>query len=47
MDKAAVNSLDFANKINNVSDNKALNESLLKSAKEILKHRDSTLLKDL
>ena len=47
VDKAAVNSLAFANKINNVSDNKALNESLLKSAKEILKHRDGTLLEDL
>ncbi|MDU5952606.1 MAG: hypothetical protein E6Z06_06990 [Clostridiales bacterium] len=47
MDKAAVNRLAFANKINTVSDNKALNESLLKSAKEILKNRDGTLLKDL
>lgn len=47
MDKAAVNSLAFANKINTVSDNKALNDSLLKSAKEILKHRDGTLLEDL
>ena len=47
VDKTAINSLAFANKINNVSDNKALNDSLLKSAKEILKHRDGTLLEDL
>lgn len=47
VDKTVVNSLAFAKKINSISDNKKLNDNLLKSAKEILKHRDGTLLEDL
>ncbi|MFP5521288.1 minor capsid protein [Peptococcus simiae] len=47
VNKAVINSAAFAKKINSISDNKKLNDNLLKAAKEILKHRDGTLLEDL